>query len=172
MRRPFSGTQGPRGSGCGLDMCRALLGFTYPQPQVAYHTAWPVAQWLHNPCHLGGPQQQCGDKIRSGYLTTTISGAHVILGTENKCTICEGERPKKENVLIKIGEKVVYGGIRFVKSVCMYAPLFRLYSRIITQTVRHKAHCRHRKISIPLGVFGGRRCASGARRVATLNDRA
>ena len=51
------------------------------------------------PAVLGVPTGKRGDKIRSGYLT--VSGAHAILGTEKKCTICEGERPKKENVAIK-----------------------------------------------------------------------
>ena len=33
--------------------------------------------------------------------------AHAMLGTGNKCTICEGKRPKKVKIVTKIGEKGV-----------------------------------------------------------------
>ena len=46
---------------------------------------------------------------------------------------------------------MVYGGIRHVKRACMYAPLFCLYSRIITQTARSRVRRRHNKNSIPIG---------------------
>ena len=42
-----------------------------------------------------GPNGKRGDKIRSGYLTTTVSRAHAILSTENKCINWEGRRPRK-----------------------------------------------------------------------------
>ena len=45
-----------------------------------------------------------------------------------------------------MGEMVVYGGIQYVKSACMYAPLFCLYSGRITQTAR-------RRIRIPYGAY-------------------
>ena len=36
-----------------------------------------------------------------GYLTTTVSGAHAVSGAENKSTICDGDKPTKENKAIK-----------------------------------------------------------------------
>ena len=67
-----------------------------------------------------GPPTQC-------YLTSTISGAHAVLGAENKCTICEGERPKKENGAITYKEKWcmgVYGSKKCVYVCTTILPIF------------------------------------------------
>ena len=34
-------------------------------------------KWGHNLCRLRGPRAQHGDKIRTGYLTPAVSGAHI-----------------------------------------------------------------------------------------------
>ena len=68
------------------------------------------------------------------YVASTVWGAYAVLGTENKCTICEGERPKKENAAIKYEKKWCMGGIRYQTGVCSYAPLFCLYSGIVPPT--------------------------------------
>ena len=41
------------------------------------------------------------------------------------------------------------GGRRYVKIVCIYPALFRLYFVINTRTAHHKAHRRHRTINVP-----------------------
>ena len=61
----------------------------------APHANWPNymlwAKWLHNPCRLGGPQS--GDKIRSGYITLAVLGAHGKKGLHNPCCL-RGRVPK------------------------------------------------------------------------------
>ena len=50
---------------------------------------------------------------------------------------------------------MVHGGIWYVKSGCLYAPLFCLCFGIITHTTRHKVHRRrreHGKINIPMNI--------------------
>ena len=73
-------------------------------------------------CRLGGPQRQAQGENQNGLFDHYHFGGPCLLGTENnKCTICERE-PKSENIVKKgIGEKVVYGGIWYVKRrVCMH----------------------------------------------------
>ena len=60
---------------------------------LAMSKSW--AEWLHNPCLLGGPQQ--GEEIRSGYTTPVFSGPQqgdrirsgctnpAFLGAQRKC---------------------------------------------------------------------------------------
>ena len=62
---------------------------------------------------------------------------------------------------------MVYGGIWYVKKACMYAPLFRLDSGIITQTAHGGCH----GISTPTlysGVVKGRETSSCPGLIASL----
>ena len=75
---------------------------------------------------------------------------HSILGTGNKCTICGGKRPKEVKKVTKGGGKA-YRGIRYIKNVCVYAPLYCLCSKTIAQIVHRKARRKCRRISTPNG---------------------
>ena len=64
------------------------------------------ARWRRNPCRLGGsPTARTKSEA-----TTTVWGA--VLSAEDTCTICEGGRPKRDNVSDKMGGKVLCGRIR------------------------------------------------------------
>ena len=43
----------------------------------------------------GVPNAECGDKIRCGYLTTTILWAHTTLGMESSAPFVKERSPKK-----------------------------------------------------------------------------
>ena len=55
------------------------------------------------------------------------------------------DRGPKGGMYNQIGEKSGVGGERYVTNGCMYAALFHLYSSIIAQPARRRAHCRRRR---------------------------
>ena len=69
-------------------------------------------------------------EIYTGHKVTRL--CHTVLGMENKCTICEGKRPKKENAAIKYEKKWCVEVYMMEKVLFMYAPLFGLYFGTIT----------------------------------------
>ena len=122
------------------------------------------AEWLNKPCLLGGPPTM-GTKSevatsplpswgpgigRNGYITPTFSGG-AQSGDTSKLIHGQfhigdgpprhhlwGQEAQKGKNSNKNRGKRVYGGIRYIKSACVYVPLYCLYSMITTQTAHRR----------------------------------
>ena len=106
------------------------------------------AEMLRYPCILRGPQRQ----VRGSKSSKLIHGQFHIGDGAQRHHLWGEEAQKGKNSNKNRGERV-YRGIRYIKIACVYAPLYCLYSRIITQTAhrraRHRARRKRRRISNP-----------------------
>ena len=84
-----------------------------------------MQKWLYDPCHLTSAQSRDTSKLIQGQF-------HIGDGTQKHHL--RGEEAQKAKNSNKNRGKGVYRGKRYIKSACVYAPLYCLYSRIITQT--------------------------------------